>query len=124
MNISRAFLILGSIWILVGIPIGMYMGPTQDITLMPLHAHINLVGFVLSSIFGLVYLAKLEMAANILAQAHFWLHLVGSVVLLPFLFLLLSGRMAEATAGPIMGIGEGLITLGIIAYLINLLRNG
>ena len=123
MNISRGFLLLGAVWILVGIPIGMYMGPTQDYTLMPLHAHINLVGFVLSSVFGLVYNAKPAMAENILGRAHFWLHLVGGIVLLPALYLRLSNHMTEAGAGPFLGIGEGLILLGLIAYLVNLLRN-
>jgi hypothetical protein len=124
MNISRAFFILGGIWILVGIPIGMYMGPSQDFTLAPLHAHINLVGFVLSTLFGLVYNAKPAMAANGLARIHFWLHLVGGVILLPFLFLMLSGRMAEQTAGMIMGVGELAILLGLILYLVNMIRNG
>ena len=124
MNISRAFLILGGIWILVGISLGLMMGGTQDFTLMPVHAHINLVGFVLSSIFGLVYNAKPAMAQNILARGHFWLHLVGGIVLLIFLFLQLSGRMAEPSAGPLIGIGGGLVLLGMIAYLVNLIRNG
>ena len=124
MNISRAFFILGAIWILVGIPIGMYMGPSQDLALVPLHAHINLVGFVLSTLFGLVYHARPVMAQHLLGRAHFWLHLVGGLILLPVLYLMLSGRMSEAAAGPIMAAGEGLILLGLIGYLVNLIRNG
>ena len=124
MNVSRGFLILGAVWILVGVPIGLYMGPTADYTLVPLHAHINLVGFVLSTLFGLVYNAKSAMAENILGRAHFWLHLVGGLVMIPALYLLLSNNMTEQAAGPFLEGGGGLILLGLIAYLVNLLRNG
>lgn len=123
MNTSRAFFIMGGIWILIGIPIGMYMGPKQDFTLTPLHAHINLVGFVLSTLFGLVYSAKPAMD-NGLARAHFWLHLAGGVILLPFLFMVLTARMAEETGGLIMAVGEVMILVGMVLYLVNMIRNG
>ena len=82
MNISRGFLVIGSLYLLVGIVFGMYMGGTGDHSLAPLHAHINLLGFALMMIFGLVYRQFPEMTKPILAKLHFWLHQIGSIILL------------------------------------------
>ena len=55
MNVSRSFMLVGTLFLIAGIPIGMYMGASGDMALAPLHAHINLLGFVLMMVFGLIY---------------------------------------------------------------------
>ena len=55
MKISRNFIVIGSLYLIVGIGFGMYMGGSGDHTLAPLHAHINLLGFTLMTVFGLIY---------------------------------------------------------------------
>ena len=67
MNISRGFLTAGSVYLLVGIFIGIYMGGTQDHSLAPAHAHINLLGFAFMTIFGILYRIIPAMADNNLA---------------------------------------------------------
>ncbi len=42
MNISRLYLLIGSLYLLVGVILGMYMGGAQNFELAPVHAHINL----------------------------------------------------------------------------------
>jgi hypothetical protein len=121
MNYSRNFLVIGALYLIIGIGFGIYMGGSQDFTLAPVHAHINLIGFVLMTLFGLAYRLIPALAGNSLAKAHFWLHQVGAAGTLLFLFLLISG-IAPAVA-PMMPIFEGLIALGIIAWAINLYQN-
>lgn len=124
MLISRNFLLVGSLFLIIGISIGIYMGASGDRTLAPLHAHINLLGFVLMSVFGLVYKAFPNMAASGLATIHFWLHTVGSIVLLIMLGGLLTGRISEAAMVPVAPIAEVAILVGIICFVLNLLPNG
>ena len=76
------------------------MGASGDHSLSPLHAHINLPGFAVMSIFGLVYRAFPAMAATTLSPVHFWLHVAGVLVLLVMLFLVMSGRITEAAMFP------------------------
>jgi hypothetical protein len=123
MNISRNFLVIGSLYLLVGITFGMYMGGSGDHSFTPLHAHINLVGFVLMSLFGILYHLFPSMAKNMLARVHFWLHQVGSLVLVIMLFLLLSGRIGESAMAPIAPIAEAAILIGVALYAYNLFRN-
>ncbi|MEP7173626.1 MAG: hypothetical protein ABI705_09090 [Aestuariivirga sp.] len=123
MMISRNFLLIGCLYLLVGICLGFYMAASDDHILAPVHAHINLLGFTLMSIFGLAYRVIPELAASPLARAHFWLHQIGVPVLLTALYLTMSGRVAETTLGPVFPVAILVILLGILTFIVNLYRN-
>ncbi|OYX43805.1 MAG: hypothetical protein B7Z02_07545 [Rhodobacterales bacterium 32-67-9] len=123
MQISRNFLVIGSVYLLFGILMGMYMGGSGDLTFAPVHAHINLLGFTLMTLFGLVYRALPTMADSSLARVHFWLHQIGALVLLAMLMLLFSGQIVEAAMAPVAPIAELAVLLGVGAFAVNLWRN-
>ncbi|MCB2127536.1 MAG: hypothetical protein KDE03_00290 [Rhodobacteraceae bacterium] len=123
MHISRNYLIIGSLYLVLGIFLGMYMGGSGDHSLAPLHAHINLLGFALMTLFGILYRVIPAMADSVLARVQFWLHQIGAVVLLVMLFLLLSGRITEAAMVPITPLAEFLVLLSVLAYAVNLWRS-
>ena len=122
MNISRGFLVSGALYLLVGLAFGMHMGASGDHTLSPVHAHINLLGFTLMTLFGLAYRLIPAPNQDALALAHFWLHQVGTLAFLVALYLLMSGTVPEVSSGPFMPIGEGLVALGVLAWLFNIIR--
>ena len=122
MSISRNFLVMGAIYLLVGICFGMYMGASEDHTLAPVHAHINLLGFTLMTVFGLAYRVMPQMAEGALAKAHFWLHQVGAFILLVGLFLLMSGKAVPGIPAPILPLAEGLVLLSVVIWLVNVIR--
>ncbi|WP_431298715.1 hypothetical protein [Tabrizicola sp. BL-A-41-H6] len=122
MNISRSFLVIGSLYLLVGISLGSYMGGSGDHTLAPVHAHINLLGFTLMTVFGLAYRVIPGLADGMLAKAHFWLHQIGALVLLIGLFLMMSGQVAEETIGPMFPVAELAVLLGAVLWAVNLFR--
>ena len=55
MDISRGFIVMGAVYLVVGIVLGAYMGGSGDHSLAPVHAHINLLGFTLMTVFGFGY---------------------------------------------------------------------
>lgn len=120
MNISRIFLVTGALWLLVGIGLGICMGAREDYTLGPVHAHINLLGFTLMTIFGIAYRVIPKLAENLWARVHFWLHEVGVLVVLVSLFLLASGIMPAIV--PVLAVSEIAVFLGIVAWTINVFR--
>lgn len=123
MNVSRNFVLVGILFLIVGVFMGMYMGGSGDFSLAPVHAHINLLGFTLMMIFGLVYRAVPVMADNMLARLHFWLHTAGSVVMVVMLFLLMSGSVSDAAMTPILPIAELAVFIGVLVFGWNLYRN-
>jgi hypothetical protein len=122
MTLSRGFLLTGAVYLIVGIVFGAYMGGSGDHTLAPVHAHINLLGFTLMTVFGLAYRLIPGLDQGLLPRLHFWLHQVGAFLLLLGLFLMMSGQVAEETIGPVFPVLEGAILLGAVLWLVNLLR--
>lgn len=120
MNLSKSFLVIGALYLLVGMSFGMYMGAMQEFELAPLHAHINLVGFTLMTLFGIVYRVIPGLADTRLSKAHFWLYQIGAFLMLVSLFALLTEMAPGATLGPIMSLFEAMLVLSIVAFAINL----
>ena len=123
MNISRNFLVIAVLYLLVGIAIGIHMSASGNHTLAAAHAHINLLGFTLMTLFGLAYRVIPALDGGVLSKAHFWLHQIGALVLLVMLVLLLSGRITEAGMVPLAPIAEFAIWIGIACFGINVLKN-
>lgn len=123
MNVSRNFLLLGSAFIILGIVMGMYMGGPGDHSLAISHAHINLLGFALSAIFGLTYKAFPAMTNGRLASVHFWLHLVGAGMVNLLVFLMLAQIISEAAMVPLAPISELLVLLGVLVFGWNVFKN-
>lgn len=122
MNISRNFLIAGTVYLIVGILFGAYMGASGDHSLAPVHAHINLLGFTLMTLFGLAYRLIPGLDEGLLPRLHFWLHQCGVLLLLFGLWLMMTGQVAETTIGPVFPILEGAILLGVVLWLVILVR--
>lgn len=72
-RIDTAFLVIGLICLAVGVCLGVYMGVQHDFLLMPVHAHLNLVGWASLTLFGLIYRAYPELTKSPLARVHFLL---------------------------------------------------
>jgi hypothetical protein len=47
------YIVLGALYLVAGMLLGIVMGIRQDFQLAPVHAHVNLVGFAAHSVFGL-----------------------------------------------------------------------
>lgn len=123
MTVSRGFLVIGPIYLIVGVLMGMYMGGSGDHTMQPVHAHINLLGFTLMMLFGLTYGRYPEAGASGLGRAHFWLHQIGSIVLLVMLLMLFSGNIGEEAMFPIAPIAELAVLLGVVCFAVNMWRH-
>lgn len=123
MNIARSFLVTGPLFLILGLVIGMHMGASGDHSLAPLHAHINLLGFALMIGFGLAYDRFPAAGGSTLARAHFWLHLAGSLVLIVMLYLLFTGRIAEAAMFPLAPLAELAIFIGAVIFAFAMFRH-
>lgn len=67
------FLVLAAFSLIGGVSIGIFMAASHDHQLMPVHAHVNLVGWVSLALFGLVYRAYPELGRRRLAKWHIML---------------------------------------------------
>ena len=113
------FLRLAAIYFVVGVSLGYAMSVTEVFVQAPVHAHINLLGWVSLAIFGLIYYVRPDAAKTRLAKVHFWLYNIGLPIMLAALSVFLGGQHA---AGPVIGLGATLVVIGILCFVVNLFR--
>ena len=117
-RIDVSFLLLAALCLLVGLSLGIGMGIAHDFQLAPVHAHLNLVGFVLPSIFGLTYRAYPVLARSRLALPHLALSSLGAIAL-PF-----GIYIAVTQSAPLIAIVAAFVVFGGVAtFFANLLVN-
>ena len=66
-RIDIYFLLLAAMSLVAGVVLGIWMGITHDFRFMPVHAHLNLLGWASQALFGLVYRAYPSLARARLA---------------------------------------------------------
>jgi len=101
-NIGRLFVLTGLIFLLVGMAFGLKMSATMDFTLHGLHAHLNLLGFVLMTLFGLCYHSWPKMQEGKLATVHYVLHTGCVAISLALLYFVLSNAELAPKLAPVM----------------------
>lgn len=113
---------LAVLYLVFGIGVGLFMSMTLQLNWASAHAHVNLVGFATTAIFGLVYSVYPGAAKNTLGQWHFWLHNLGVPVFLVSTFLVQVSGMLDV-AHIFTYAGGGAFGLGVILFIVNALSN-
>ena len=80
-RLDGLFLRVAVLYALAGLGLGIAMAMAQDHSLMPAHAHINLLGWATMALYALVYRAWPEAAEGAAAWMHFWLANIGALAL-------------------------------------------
>ena len=104
---------IGIVYLLIGLSLGVYMGASKDFSLRPVHAHVNLLGWTLLGISGLIFHVFPQLEQSVLAKVYFWLYNLSVPLTLVSLFLFVSGNTA---IDPILGLGSVLITVSAACF--------
>lgn len=120
-RLSNRFLRLAVLFALIGMTLGYWMGATEDFTASPVHAHINLLGWVSMTLYGLFYRAEPKAAQGWLPAVHFWIALVGLLIFMPALAARLlggPGMQGAAALGLIVGPSLTLLSMALFAVIV------
>ena len=118
-RVSDRFLQLGVLFALIGMGLGVWMGGTQNLQLAPVHAHINLLGWVSMLLYGLVYRVVPKAAEGRLPAVHFWLTLLSVLAMIPLLSLELMGNQG---VGPLLGVDMAALWLSMLLFAVIIFR--
>lgn len=108
MKVEKLHIIIGLVYALAGMVLGMVMAESGDHTQHVTHAHALLVGFVVSAVYAILYRVW-GLAQGLLALIQFALHHIGAIIMVIGLYMLYGAIMPEEQIGPILGIAGALV---------------
>lgn len=113
MRLSQFCFVIASLAAVVGISLGIFMAVSQDHSLVPVHVHINLIGWVSMFLFGIYYRTHAH-AESGLALFQVGMVAVGYVAMMGALAALI--QFPNPAALPIAIIGSILVWLGFVTF--------
>jgi len=111
---------LAVLYLIIGVGLGIMMGASENFTMRPVHAHINLLGWATMALAGLIYSVFPEAGESRLARLHFWLNNVSLPVMAVTLAFVVSG---ERSVIPVLAISEIVAAIGILVFAVNIFIN-
>ena len=99
MRFDVVFISAALLCLLAGEAMGIWMGTAQDFTYSPVHAHLNLLGWVTLAAYGLLHRAYPALATSRLAGLQCALAILGAVVMPVGIALAMQQNMLPVTVG-------------------------
>lgn len=118
--IGVIWLKLAVLYLIVGVGLGIAMGASEDFTLRPVHAHINLLGWATMALAGLIYSVFPQAGLTRLGKMHFWLNNISLPVMVIALAFVVAGQRQLI---PVLAISEIVASLGILCFAANIFVN-
>lgn len=103
------------VFLIVGIGVGLQMSISGVHNVTGAHAHINLLGWVTSAIFGTYYALNPAKAEGRLPLAHYGIYTAGVVVMIVGLYMLLQGNAAME---PVVATGSIITLVGVLVFAV------
>lgn len=121
MRLAYWFFLVAVLAGLAGMGLGIHMGIVHDFSLMPVHAHANLLGWASMFLYGLFYRADPAAEATRLAKVHFGLAASGLVLMCGGLTAMLLGNEALL---PVVIAGSFCAVAAMLVFLVVVVQRG
>ena len=120
MTFDRRYLLCALAYAVLGMSLGIYMAASNNHSELVTHAHILLVGFVVSFIYGTIHKLWLVAPGSGLSSLQFFLHQVSAITMATGLFLLFGNMVPMPTLEPILATASigVLIAMLLMIYMV------
>lgn len=115
---AERFIKIAVLYLSVGVCLGLYMGISQNFTLVTVHVHVLLAGWLSLAMAGVIYRLYPDASTTRLAQAHFWLHNLGLPAFMLGLGMMLTGHDLPV----LLPAGATVAMLGFLCFALNAWR--
>jgi peptidoglycan/LPS O-acetylase OafA/YrhL len=119
-SFDRQYVIWALGYLAVGIVLGIVMAASHDHGQFPTHAHINLIGFLLSFGYGIVHKLWLVRPNPTLAKIQFVVQQAATMTIIVGLFLLYGQFVPEARLDPFLAVAaiSVLVSALLMMYMV------
>ena len=118
-RISNLYFRTAILFLIVGIGIGLSMSISQNHNVIGAHAHINLLGWVTSALFGVYYALNPTKAEGRLPLIQYGVYTGGVVIMVASLYFLLQGNTAIF---PLVAAGSLIVFVGVLLMAVVIFR--
>ena len=111
---DRRFVLTSLIYAILGLALGIFMAASKDHGHLVTHAHILLIGFVVSFIYGLCHKLWLNNLISKLSLIQFYIHQVGTLGVVIGLFLYYGNFVSLEIIDPYLALFSITVFIGMI----------
>ncbi len=122
MSFDRKYLVWALSYAAAGMSLGIFMAASHNHGQHVTHAHMLLVGFVASLIYGVIHKLWLGEKTATLAKAQFIAHQAGAITMFVGLLLLYGNVVPEAQLDPILAAASITVLAGALLMLFMVLK--
>jgi hypothetical protein len=107
------------LFLIAGISIGIYMSISGNHAVLGAHAHVNLLGWVTSALFGTYLALNPAKATGPLPHLQYFVYVIGVIVMGASLYLMLDGNtaMVPVVAGASLVAFAGVLLFAVIIFM-------
>ena len=121
-KIERAYLLLGLAYGALGMGLGIVMAASHNHGQAVTHAHLLLVGFLLSVIYALIHRLWLPSPSVLLSRIQFGAHHLGVFLMVIGLFLLYGVYVPGERIEPVLSTSSILVLTALVLMMVLLLK--
>lgn len=122
MQFDRKYLLWGFAYAIVGMLLGIVMAASGNHAQHVAHAHVLLVGFVISMIYAVIHRLWLNNLRSLLSRLQFALHHAGAVTMFTGLYLLYGNGSNPELLHPILGAASLSVLTGLVLMAVMVIR--
>jgi hypothetical protein len=122
MGFDRQYLVWALAYVAAGMGLGIYMAASHNHAQHVTHAHILLVGFVVSFIYAVIHKLWLSGTARRLASIQLIAHQAGALMMFSGLFLLYGGIVPEAQIEHLLAPSTLIVFIAALLMIVMVLK--
>jgi putative solute:sodium symporter small subunit len=123
-SLDRKYLVWALCFAAVGLGLGIFMAATNNHSELVTHAHILLIGFVVSFVYGIIHKLWLTQPNRAVANFQFVLHQASAITISVGLFLLYGNMVEVSKVDPILGVASFGVLLGMLLMIYMVVKSG
>ena len=120
---DRNYILTSFAYAIIGLALGIFMAASKDHGHLVTHAHIMLIGFVVSFIYGLCHKLWLNNIISNLSKAQYYIHQAGTLGVIIGLFLYYGKFVSLETIDPILAISSIAVLIAMILMKILFIKS-
>ncbi len=120
---DKKFVLTSLGYAIIGLALGIFMAASKNHGHLVTHAHIMLVGFVVSFIYGLCHKLWLNNSTTKLAKSQYYIHQIGTAGIVIGLFLYYGKFVSLETIDPFLAISSIAVLTGMVLMKILFIKS-